>query len=206
MAKKLFPDHELYLLENWADAAELEASMDSVREKYEEILKNVLRSVRAKHKELDCQGIHLGYPADYTLNIGVGKKSWPSLPKWPSGFWLSDLWLENLTSEDENHPSANVYIQPEKFRLNLDEAVNSVLGAARRILPKDQAEGIEVASKKAYGYVSWPLPEPRRELLDLLRNDGEKVFADRLVEHFEVLTQFTPVMDTIFEGGRRDRK
>ena len=76
MAKKLFPDHELYLLENWEDATELQGSMESVREKYEEVIENVLRIVRAKHKELDCHALHLTYGGGYSLNVGVGRKAW----------------------------------------------------------------------------------------------------------------------------------
>ena len=210
MAKKLFPEHELYLLDNWGDACELEDSMDSTRETYKGILDDVLKKVRGEHKEFDCQGFHLGYPADYALNIGVGKKAWHSLwPKWPSGFWLSNLWLENLISEDECHPSACVYIAPEKSTLDLADASNAILHEAekRKLLLAGQIASIEVVSnKKSQAWIAWPLPESRRELLDLLRHDEAKGFINRMVEHFELLSQFIPVMDRIFQDGKQSRK
>jgi hypothetical protein len=42
--------------------------------------------------------------------------------------------------------------------------------------------------------------------LELLRSDEAKGFIDRMVEHFELMTQFTPVMEKVFQGARRSRK
>ena len=38
MTKKLFPEHELYLLNHWTDAVDFEASIDSARETHKGIL------------------------------------------------------------------------------------------------------------------------------------------------------------------------
>jgi len=194
-------------LENWEDATDLQRSMESIRKKYKGILEDVLKRVCGRHKELDCPPIHLDYPGEYSLNLGVGKKAWPCWDKkWPSGFWIGDFWLENLTSEDEEHPSANVYIGHEKSDLDLDDAANTLINEARNFLPKKQLDHIERWTRKHEMRVYWPLPESRPELLDMLRNDEARGFIDRIVGHFEVLAQFMPVLERIFEAGKRSRK
>ena len=114
--------------------------------------------------------------------------------------------MENLTSEDEGHPSAYVYMAPGKSALDLDGASDALLSEAKRLLPSEQVDRIEVCSKKNEAYVTWPLQESRRELLDLLKTEDAKGFIDGLVKHFETLMQFTPVMDEIFQTGKRSRK
>lgn len=206
MAKKLFPEHELYLLDNWNDAIELEDSIDSIREKCRGLLDSVLKQVRREHKDFDCQGFYFKYPAAYTWNIGVGKKAWRSSePKWPSGFWLGDLYVENLVSEDENYPSVNVYIAPEKNTLDLANAKNTIEKEARKLptLTPEQIAGIEVESKKECFWVTWPLKKSRSELFDLLRSDEAKGFVDCLVEHFEEMMPFIPVIDEIFQVSKK---
>jgi hypothetical protein len=179
--------------------------MESTRETYKGILEDVLKRVTGVHKEFCRQRFCLDYSDDgYTFNVGIGKKAWTSAwPKWPSGFWLCNLWLENLTSEDEEHPSAAVYIAPEKSTLHLDDASNAILNEAKRLLPTHQ---VDRTKKKNDTWVEWPLPTPRRELLKLLGNEDAKGFIETLAEHFETLMHFIPVMDEIFQAGKRNHR
>ena len=85
-------------------------------------------------------------------------------------------------------------------------ASDTIFNEAKRLLSKPQVDRIEVGSTKNEAWVAWPLPESRRELFDLLRNEAAKGFIDRLVEHFETLMQFVPVMDKIDQSSKQSRK
>jgi hypothetical protein len=204
MTERPFPEHELYLLDNWTDAVELEASMDSVRETYKRILETVLTNAARQHTELDSQALHLS--AEYSMNLGLGKSAWSKYPDWPTGIWLSDLLLENLTSEDSEHPSSWVYIAPAKNTLDLEEASRAVLKEAERLLPRGQNGEISIVTRKSEAWVAWSLPESRRELRDMLRDGEAKGFIDCLVSHFAVLAQFVPLLNIIFQAAERRRE
>ena len=211
MAKKLFPEHERYLLENWTDAVDFEASMNLARDTHRRIIEKSLGKVRAEHEELDTQALHLEYPAEYDLNAGVGKKEWPDYGKnWPTGFWLGGIRLENLTSEDEERPYACIYVaQKTPDRDFLDDVAEKISRAARDFLSSDQLRGVEVldsSDRQHQRMICWPLLESRSGLLNLLLDDEAKGFVSRIAEHIEFLTQFAPVMDDIFRTAKRSRK
>jgi hypothetical protein len=194
-------------LENWTDAVEFEASMDSVRETYKGICESVLTRVGGSHKELDCQGLHLTYSGGYSLNLGLGKKAWSRDQDWPTGIWLENLWIENLTVEDEAIPSGAIWIQPPAHTsLDLADAVDRLRKVAGKILTEEELSRMECKSRKSTAYIDYPLRQSRAELVNLLRSDDAKGFVDCMVEHFEALSRFLPVLENIFEGGKRNRK
>lgn len=207
MTKKLFPEHEMYLLENWSDVVEFEASIASVRERYQKILEDVLESVGSTHKNLDCQGFHLTNGGGYTLNIGLGKRAWSKDDKWPTGIWLENLWIENLVTEDENLPGGAIWIDPPKdVSLDLAEAVDRLQQLAKTILPVEDFSHLDCKCRKSTAFISYPFRQSRRELRDMLWKDDAKDFGECLVKHFEALIPFIDVLDEIFKTAKRSRK
>jgi hypothetical protein len=209
MAKTLFPDHERYLLENWADVVTLEESIRSARERHAKKLEEALHIVRAEHPELDTQATHLEYPRMYDLNIGVGKTTWPAYNRnWPSGFWIGGIRLENLTLEEEP-PYACVYLaQKVPDRRILGDASNTIFRSVRDALAGGRYCDPRVddcGDPERQRLIWWPLPETRRELFDLLLQDDAREFVRNIAEHLEFMTQFTRLMGDFKSPKRNDQ-
>ena len=116
MESNRFKEHETYLLENWANATRLEASMKAVRTKYQLVFNEVLDKVQSEHPELDRRA------TDFEA-IGAGKRSWlSSNPAWPSGLYIDDVSLENLACESGDPPNASVWLRPPAGTLDIEKA------------------------------------------------------------------------------------
>jgi hypothetical protein len=209
MEKQMFNEPEMYILEKWADAKLLEESMESMRNKYREVFDKVLERVQEQHKELDCSAMHFA-AGDDGINVAVGKSTWPCrYPKWPSGLWLSRVRLDDVASEPEYPPGACIWIRPPvQSGLDLKKAANKLREAARQVLPKGALKDFEVDEGKSDASIWYPLlPESRQELLAMVKKeDGSAEFIDCMVTHFELLAKFIPVIDEIFQTGKRSRK
>jgi hypothetical protein len=171
--------------------------MEEVREKYEEILGKVLDRVQEKHDELDCLDIHAKNDG---MNLGIGKTGY-----WTSGLWIGGIRIENLTSEDEDAPYAMVLVNYPKKSLDLEMAERNLRAAAKRILPKEDFRRLDSEASSGYADISYYLREPRHKLLGLLNGDGS-AFIDCMVAHFESMAKFIPVLDKIFQVGKKNRK
>jgi hypothetical protein len=197
-----FSDPELYLLNRWESAMLLESSMKAVRDKYEQIFGAALDRLEQQYKGLDCRTMHLSDKED--PSVSVGKKSWPSMyPNWPSGFWLGCIGLDNLTSEDADDPYASVFFNPPKSAVfEIQGIVRRLRDSAKTILTKEQMDRVREEVRKGHASIYYPLPEPRRELLEMLMNNKSAAFIDCIVAHLETLAKFIPVMDEVSHGGR----
>jgi hypothetical protein len=211
MAKTLFPDHERYLLENWADVVRLEDSVRSARETHAKKLEEALHVVRTEHPELNAQATHLEYPRVYDVNIGVGKTTWPAYNRnWPSGFWFGDIRIEDLTLEDEEPPYACVYLgQKEPDRRFLDDVANTIfskLGDALASGGYDDPRKNDCGDPDRQRLIWWPLPDSRGELFALLLQDDARGFVRKIAEHMGFMTRFIPAMDDVFKSLKRNRR
>ena len=167
----------------------------------------VLEKVQEEHTELDCPAMHFA-AGNAGLNVGIGKSDWPgNYPQWPSGFWLGALRLEDLASEEEELPYAMVYIAPPKnIQIDPAEAADKFAKEAKGILAKEDFDRVEDWSGKREAQIYCLLPQLRRDLLDLLKNDDGSGFIECMVAHFDLLAKFAPVVDEIFQVSKRSRK
>jgi hypothetical protein len=210
MSKQIFNEVELYVLKNWTDARLLEESLNRMRKKYKEVLDKVLAEVRKKHRELDHDGLILNIDeedddARNIITIGVSKNEWSSNDrKQPTGLWLSGIAFGPLIVEREISPCANVFIYPGKdSKLDLPEVTRKLEDAATRILPE-----IEFRREPEAGTacIYYSLPETQKKLLELLLKDESRGFISCLVAHFNNLAKFIPVVDKLFQKGKRNGK
>jgi hypothetical protein len=206
MKKKWLNEPESYLLRNWSSACLLEKSMATVREKYDEIFDKVLDAIQQEHPELSRRVQQA--TSSYGGSVGIARQTWPDRSSaWPSGLWLDNISLERLASEDEERPSASVWIKPRReLWVDFKEAERRLSKAAAKVLSGQEAKLTSVKADRNEAYLWYPLPTPRQELLGLLQADDPSGFIDCMVEHFEKLTRFTPVVDEIFAAGRSKRK
>jgi len=210
MPKQIFNEVEMYLLENWTDARLVEQSLNTMREKYKVVLGKVLAGVRKKHQELDHQGMSLNIDEDDDdqrdiITIGVSKKEWSSMERnQPTGLWLSGIAFGPLIMEREISPNANVFIYPRKeSKLDLAEVMGELEDAARRILRDVQ---FRREPEPGIACIQYSLPETQKKLLELLLKDESRPFINCLVSHFDTLAEFIPVIDKIFQQGKRNAK
>jgi hypothetical protein len=205
MPKKLFEEHELLLLEKWEDAQLLKESIESIYEKYEELFDKVLSKVAEEHKELELTFKHLNRDDGFSNCVAIGKKSWPSEgTRWISGLYIDNIGFENLISEDEDYPCSEIYIYPPKS-IDLNLAMQKLRQASKDIVAKDEFNKMEVEVKKVQGWITFPFMESGQALLDLLKTDEANGFIQLMVEYFEQLTQFIPVLDDIFKPVKQMR-
>jgi hypothetical protein len=210
MTKQFFNDPEAYVLQNWKDASLLEETMNEVRNKYEQIFDKVLDKVQNVHSELEYPAKHFDINGDYSIHVGIGKKSWPFVSKgWPSGLWFGNILLEHLMGdEDYDQPCKVIWINPPKeLGINLNNAIKEIQKAADNILDKEDMKATKVHFYgKTQGWISYPMRDSRQSLLELLLKDNAEGFIDKMVEYYEELTQFIPVMNKLFEPIRNENK
>jgi hypothetical protein len=213
MAKSLFNEAEAYLLDNWVDARQLERSLQRMGKKYREVLGTVLNEVSNRHPELDCRGMDLEMDEDDDeacdcLNLGIGRKAWPSMnPRtYPTGLWVSGITLGELITRGATAASACVWINPpEDSKLDLQESLRVLQEEAKRAVPEIE---IHADVNKSEGSVSidYPIPEPRKRLLELLLEKESLGFIQCMVAHFDTLAKFIPVIDKMFQDKQRSRR
>jgi hypothetical protein len=208
MAKQRFNDpDELYLLDKWMEVRQLEKAMQKVREKYTEIFVEVLDRVSTKHKELNRRVLNCGeMPTDEDggyINVGIGRKAWPSESprKWPTGFWVGGVSLEDLKSEAGDLPYASVWIfPPENSTLDLETVAKTLESQLREIITNVEIYR-DVDHSEGSVSIDCQLPESRNELLDLLLKNESRGFIECMVGHFESLTKLINTIDGLFENG-----
>jgi len=207
MPKQLFSGPEMYLVENWADAQLLQESMEEVRSKYKEVLSQVLGRVSAKHHELNRRGMRLKDSGGF-INVGIGRDTWPSKDAaYPSGFWLSGVTLDDLASSDADAPRASVFLDPAKdIQMDTSSASARLVEAAKQVLSAEILDRFVCEEPDASVYVYYPLPKSPQDLMELLRKEDAGGFVQCMVDHFETLTKFIPVIDDIYQGADGHRK
>ena len=192
-----FSTPERFLLDHWTDARLLEDAMDAVRNRYKEIVELVLEEVLKNSRgALDYPKLRINSAYGWA---SIGKASWPRNPgAWPSGFFIENLRLEDLTLPDSDHPFKNVWI----FQPIPNGAEPKLRNAAEGILGKDEFRRWEFDANSG-GTGLWCPLEPAEELFKLLVNDEARGLVDCLVAHFESMTKFTAILDEIYASGKR---
>jgi hypothetical protein len=198
MAKELMNEAERFLLKHWEESRLLEESMDGVRTKYKEVFDRIIEAVTEAHPELDSSKV---YATQFwgSGSIGVGRKSWPGGDSgWPPGFWISNLRLEKLASEDSDQPSVTIYVSAKsakKCNLDIAAAKAELSAAAQQLLSPEE---FERTGKGDSNDTLLRLAAPTKaELLELLADgDGQK-FVERFVSLFDLMARFVPTLDKL---------
>jgi hypothetical protein len=195
-----FNEAERYLLHQWSDARLLEESMGALRVKYAGILSKALEGFQKNHKELDAPVDK--YAKTYG-SIGIGRQSW-LFKQWPSGFWIDDVRLENLTSQEEVGPSKSVVIYDE--RVELQKAEEALRSSAKQMLSKVEFDRLEFETTQAKAYFWCNLEQSREELLKLLMEKDGQGFVDCMIGHLEWMARWVPILDEILSQVKGSRK
>lgn len=187
----------------------LEETVQEIREKYEQVLDRVIDRVQKAHPEMDDPAMHLDVDGNYTLHVGVGKKSWPLASKgWPCGLWLQNVLLENLACEDDSDPPAkSIWLNPSRdLGMDLVQAIDDIQKAAATILSGSDLRRLRTHfSGKTQGWITYPVTESRQELMTLFLQDNAEGFVEKMAGYFEELALFVPVVDKLFEAKRKRR-
>lgn len=200
-----FNEPEQLLLKKWTDARRIEESMKVVRDKYEMVFDEVIDEVAKRHRDLNCPRTKPKWG-----HVAIGKNTWPKASYGaPSGFWIENVQLENLTSPKTERPYKDVWIfqplvDPKETQSRLHKAAERVFSKAdfTRLVfdPPDPNPKWGGA-----GFWCW-LEQSRDELFELLVEEEARGFIDCMVAHFEWMAKLTKVIDEILMSSKRGRK
>jgi hypothetical protein len=192
-----FNEAEKLLLQDWTDARLIEDGMKVVRKKYDAILDEVLTLVAKNHRDLDHSKRYIS--PDFG-GVAIRKDKWPKGSYgWPSGFFIENLQFEYLTSAEEERPFKGIWFHEP----NIDQ--KEAEQGLRKAMAKDKRGDSDwewQSIKSGAGLWCW-LEQSREVLLQQLYDGDSRGFIDCMVEHFESLARFTPVVDEILL--KRDR-
>jgi hypothetical protein len=200
MKNNRFSEPEQFLMGNWADVALLKQSIKSISDKYDLICGEVIDAIRVRFPELNNSRI-VSDSVSSGRQIAIGNQEWPNMyPRWPSGLYVSEISLEDLTSDEGDDPGASIWLKPPTG-LNWDHvnARTRVHKAAEQLLTPELLNRRREDDDLCLWYI---LPESRQDLLDMLLKDQAQDFVECLVSHFAVLAKFIPVIDELFEAQK----
>lgn len=199
MAKELMNEAERFLLTRWQEARRLEESLRTVRTKYKEVFERIREAVTEAHPELDASEVKV----TQFFNDGIivfGRKAWLKHEAFfIPGFWVENIRIEILTSEESNSPLATLVIPMKAAKLagiNLAAARKAVMAEAKQLLPLEEwKEATQVDGEESL--LRFPAPS-KAELLDLLHLGDGQGFVQRFVELFDIMARFIPVVDRLY--------
>jgi hypothetical protein len=197
MSKQLLNEAELFLIDRWGEACRLEKSMKSIREKYKELFQQVVETVTDEHPELDSSKLWLTQ-AWSEGQIGFGRKSWPHSKdgntEVPPGLWLLNLKLDYLAMEDKDAPSAIIWVS-KKTKIDIGAARISMKQQAEKLYSMEELKRLENTEDEVL--IELPAPS-KRELLDAFSNGDGEEFVKLIVNQFDQMASFVPVLDRVF--------
>lgn len=202
MAKQTLNEAELLLLKHWDEAYLLEQSMDRVREKYNSLFERVAEAVLDAYSAFDTYKV-LVTQFWGKGSVGFGRKSWPdSNTNNMPGFWLENLRLEVLASDDEPPPTSSIWISPKVYKkigIDPQDVRQRMVAAAQEILGKDEFERTvrqDSTGKTVLGFATFE----KKDVLDLFVNEGGEGLVEVIVSQFDLLARFAEPLDTILRG------
>jgi hypothetical protein len=199
----VFHEHELYLLDRWSDVRLLEASLKSIRTKYETLFQQAIDIIQDEHKQLDVVSNRVSKSGQ----VGIGSSAWPLRygPSWPAGFWIESVALENLMSEKEEQPCASVWLQPPGG-MSLEQGASKLYKAAQKTMSAAELHRVTKGTGRSSAFIWYNLPEARQTLFQMLLKGRTDQFVQCMADHFEHLTRLTPVIDEIYRIGKTSRR
>jgi len=191
--KKTFNELDQWVIKNWIESRQLEDSMIEVREKYESVCDRIIDAVKEEQQELDnCRIRRKGEALIFS------KKKWLSKwETWPSGLWIWNISLDKLMADDADVPGVGIQLLvPKGITFDLKDARAKIQNASVKLM-----NGINtkyLVEEDDSGLSFWhSIPEPRKELTQMLLDDESEKFVECIASHVKILTRFIPVLDEI---------
>jgi len=203
MPEQKFNEAELYLLQNWAVATDVEDAIAEVRTKYEALCVKIAETVKASHtKELDDEEIvevlKIAGPARLKSGaIVLRRSSWPSNGKnSPTGFWVENLRLEYLNDENEAPPEIGFWLDwdDEKDDDIYGAVAKAIAEAARKAFSSEQSSQWKPGDNDRTALIG-KVVASKQELLGMLSSGKTEEFVDCIVGQLEELAALIPAID-----------
>jgi len=196
--KSPFSSLDRWLIQNWERAGQMEMAMKAVREKYEQLFERVAERVKRELPRLDEREICVSGSEPSVIfyrQRWYRKAGW-----WPSGLYIDNVGLENVTVQSSDAPYAGVWLRPRDEPL-LQGAKRKVQAAAKRALRGQKVSWVD--DERFEHDCGWyELPEGRDELLRMLLHGDAEQFIDHMAKHVRRLAPLIPVLDRILSKSR----
>jgi len=186
---KKFSLAEIYLLENWTDACRLEEGMKSARRNYAHGIEQAIRQRPWFGKDFQVVFTANG-------NMGFGRKGWyPGTGTPPSkfypGFWLNDLLLDKLLTEETPPISAGIWLAPlKKVSRRYSSQRKVVLETASSAFKRLGVDCVRKDDEIWYNILT-----NRCEIRRMLREADGNEFLALVVKHADQLAELIPALD-----------
>lgn len=200
MAKELFNEAEQYLLTDWREAVQVEETLGSIRDKYKDLIQQVVDMAQERYPQLDTSGVWV--TQRWTVGqFGIGRKVWGGKEGWPVGIWFWCMRLEKLLSEEdeqEDFPVAHLGLGDGRNPpVDRDVVRARIREVAPKILTNEESAAADMTEYDSRSFCQFALP-PRSELLAMLRNGNGERFKTCLMAKIDVLAKFIPVLDELY--------
>ncbi len=198
MPKRTFSEPEVYLLQNWTQARDIEVSMERIREKYNEVLEGVWETVRSTHDELDWCEIR---PTQFWCRgyMGIGKREWVTKKRAKPGIYAEHLRLELFADKDAEGPYMGVWCGNPKNAATDAAGAKRIISKAKQVMSEDEIKRWQFGEPSDLGYVvRQDLVESGEELLKMLAEGTGQRFVDCLASYFSAFSKLVPAMDEAF--------
>ncbi len=192
-------DKDSWLIERWEKASQLENSMNATRERYKDLFAEIHKSVKQIHPELDRMDIHLSPIEIENWGGGVvfSKARWPSdLATWRTGFYISNISLDELASDKAQEPNVSVYFQGGKNDKRIEDTRHRITIEAPKVF-KGQKINLRYDDEDNRTLLWFQMPEGKKQLLKMLYGGKEKQFEDCVANHINLMCGFIPVLDKL---------
>lgn len=203
MQKNVLNKQDQWLIDNWRQAAQLEAAMISAREHYKALFTEVHKLVRLHHTHLDQLDVRLS--ASDVKNWGgqilISDPRWPHLPneeRWRTGFYIWGVSLDELASEREIEPAASIWLSVKQnsgdkrlavLRRQLSAKAQTVFKNRNLTWRDNDPDDDRIC-------LCFPLPEGRTKLLRMAMSD-DRAFVECMANHFRLLASFVPTINKV---------
>jgi len=199
MPQNNFFEPELYLIQKWRQARDIEDCISEINDKCFGVLLEVVSTFKKRHPKYDFGEVyHPGRVNWSTGDIAVGKSSWRMKGEWPISFWLENLGLDHLSADDKEAPLAAIWLKPIK-----KEHASLLPKLKRRIEEAaKQKKGMKFQWDDSDWSLWFDLPEGRQDLRNKLLSGSSKEFIECLLLHLETLASFADVIDGVVSAAK----
>jgi len=199
MKKKVFNEADLFLIQKWDEARNLEKAMSKVREKYREVLQEIGEEVlRGCSNDLDVfrQYDKQKWATDGYLLFGC--EDWVYDNSDASGFWFQNLSLDYLTS-GADAPEAYVLARSaRKARVDVVTAKGKLWKELPRLLGSENHGQFQKLEDDPDCLIFWSFGS-KEEILNCIVTGETQKLAECIQKQVAIFVKLLPVLNKVLQ-------
>ena len=199
MKKLAFNEADLFLVQKWNEARDLEKAMAKVREKYREMLQEIGAEVlQGRRNDLDVfrQYDKQKWATDGFLLFGC--KDWVYDNSDPSGFWFQKLSLDYLTSGAEAPEAFVLARSARKAGVNVVAAKERLWKELPRLLGSENQGQFQKLEDDGDCLIDWSFSS-KEEILSWIVTGETQKLAECIQKQVAIFVKLLPVLNKVLQ-------